>query len=263
MTEAVACEYTVQGGGPALVLIHGIGASRKTWSQLLPVLTPHFTVITYDLRGHGSSPRSLSGDFETFGLDELVADLAALLDDLDIDRAHLAGHSLGGMIAPAFAKAFPFRVLSIGLLSTAAFRTDDDSDKVWGVVKSMQTRGIENVLPTLTDRWFTDNFIEQHPTIVEQRLQQVIQTDADVFLNVFGIYAGTEMSPWLSEINAPSLVLTGENDGGCNPRLNQQIADALPNARLIILPHYKHSLLLEAGEEVASELLSFIQSTES
>lgn len=259
MTESVACEYTVQGRGPALVLIHGIGASRQTWSNLLPVLTPHFTVITYDLRGHGTSPRSVSGEFQPFGLDELVADLAALLDALEIDQVHMAGHSLGGMIGPAYASAHPSRVLSLGLLSTAAFRTDDDSSKVQGVVKAMEERGIENVLPTLTDRWFTDSFIENHPEIVENRLKQVIATDADVFLNVFRIYAGTEMSPWLHEVNTPSLVLTGENDGGCNPRLNQQISDAMPDAKLVILPGYKHSLLLEAGETVAKEMLAFIQ----
>ncbi len=259
MTESVACEYTVQGRGPALVLIHGIRASRQTWSNLLPVLTPHFTVITYDLRGHGTSPRSVSGEFQPFGLDELVADLAALLDALEIDQVHMAGHSLGGMIGPAYARAHPSRVLSLGLLSTAAFRTDDDSSKVQGVVKAMEERGIENVLPTLTDRWFTDSFIENHPEIVENRLKQVIATDADVFLNVFRIYAGTEMSPWLHEVNTPSLVLTGENDGGCNPRLNQQISDAMPDAKLVILPGYKHSLLLEAGETVAKEMLAFIK----
>ncbi len=258
MVEAVACKFTVQGNGPALVLIHGIGASRQTWSALLPVLTPHFTVVTYDLRGHGTSPRSNSGEFKSFGLDELVADLAALLDQLEIEQTHVAGHSLGGMIGPAYARAYPTRVLSLGLLSTAAFRTEDDSDKVWGVVKAMENRGIENVLPTLTDRWFTDSFIENQPEIVEQRLRQVIATDPDVFMTVFRIYAGTEMKSWLSEVKTPALVLTGENDGGCNPRLNQQISDALPKARLVILPRYKHSLLLEAGEAVAKELLAFI-----
>ena len=65
-------------------------------------------------------------------------------------------------------------------------------------------------------------------------------------MNVFRIYAGAEMLPWLHEVEARSLVLTGEFDGGCNPRLNRLIADALPNAELVILPRYKHALLLEA-----------------
>ena len=66
------------------------------------------------------------------------------------------------------------------------------------------------------------------------------------------------MAPWIHEIEAPSLVLTGENDGGCNPRLNRQIDDALANSKLVILPGYKHSILLEAGALVADHMVRFI-----
>ena len=250
----VDCAYSVEGNGPPLFLIHGIGAARNTWARLMPLLVPHFTVVTYDLRGHGSSPLP-DGEFD---LDDLVADLEHLRVKTGFEQAHFAGHSLGGMIGPAYARAYPERVLSLGLLSTAAFRSEDDRSKVWAVVKAMEDRGIPNVLETLTDRWFTDGFIADHGDVVRRRLDQVIGTDPDVFLNVFRIYAGTEMGPWLHEIQAPSLVLTGENDGGCNPRLNQLITAALPNAELLILPGYKHSLLLEAGEIVASEIIRFI-----
>ena len=212
MTDVIDCEFTVQGDGPPLVLIHGIGAARNTWAKALPVLMPHFTVITYDLRGHGASPMP-TGEF---GLDALVDDLERVRARTGFEKAHFAGHSLGGMIGPAYARKHPDRVLSLGLLSTAAFRTEDDSTKVWAVVRAMEERGIANVLGMLTDRWFTDDFIAQHGDVVERRLQQVIDTDPNVFLNVFRIYAETEMSPWLHEVTAPSLVLTGENDGGCN-----------------------------------------------
>lgn len=254
MARALDCAYSVEGEGPPLILVHGIGAARNTWAKLLPILTPHFTVVTYDLRGHGSSPMP---DAE-FGLDELVADLERVRERSGFDQVHVAGHSLGGMIGPAYARAYPDRVLSLGLLSTAAFRTEDDSAKVLGVVRAMEDKGIPDILPTLTDRWFTDAFIAEQPEVVERRLAQVIGTDADVFLNVFRIYATVEMSPWLHEVMAPSLVLTGENDGGCNPRLNRQIEAALPDAELVILPGFKHSLLLEAGEIVAEHIKQFI-----
>ena len=254
MTDVIDCEYTIQGDGPPLFLIHGIGAARNTWAKALPVLTPHFTVITYDLRGHGASPMP-DGEF---GLEELVNDLERVRERTGFEQAHFAGHSLGGMIGPAYARRYPDRVLSLGLLSTAAFRTEDDSAKVWGVVKAMEDKGIPQILPTLTDRWFTDAFIAAHPDVVERRLKQVIDTNADVFLNVFRIYASTEMAPWIHEVDAPSLVLTGEFDGGCNPRLNRQIEAALPDAELVVLPGYKHSLLLEAGDVVAGEIVRFV-----
>lgn len=254
MTTAIDCDYTIEGSGPPLFLIHGIGAARDAWRFMVPTLREHFTVISNDLRGHGSSP--LPGS--DFGLDELVADLERLRQRTGIEKAHFAGHSLGGQIGPAYARAFPERVFSLGILSTAAFRTPDDSAKVWSVVEAMQEKGIARVLETLTARWFTDEFIANNPDLVERRLRQVVDTDPDVFMNVFRIYAGTEMAPWLQEVRAPSLVLTGENDGGCNPRLNQLIDAALPDSELVILPHYKHSILVEAADEVAANLIRFM-----
>ena len=254
MTQAIDCAYTVEGDGPPLFLIHGIGAARDGWRLMTPILAQHFTVITYDLRGHGTSPMSDGA----FGLDELVADLERVRKRTGFERAHFAGHSLGGMIGPAYARKYPDRVLSLGLLSTAAGRTADDSAKVWDVVRAMEARGIPQVLETLTDRWFTDEFIAKNPEVIERRMKQVIGTDPEIFLNVFRIYAGTEMMPWLHEIEAHALVLTGENDGGCNPRLNEGIARAMPNAELVILPGYKHSILLEAAEETAGHMIRFI-----
>ncbi len=257
--EAIDCSYTIAGDGPPLFLIHGIGAARDTWRFVAPELEKHFTVVTYDLRGHGTSPKP-AGEF---GLEDLVADLERVRVQTGIEKAHFAGHSLGGMIGPAYARTYPERVLSLGLLSTAAFRTEDDSAKVFAVVKAMEDKGVAQILPTLKDRWYTDGFIEAHPEVVERRMGQVIGTNEQVFLNVFRIYAGTEMGPWLDEVTAPSLVLTGENDGGCNPRLNKQIESALPDSELVVLPGYKHSILLEAGAEVATHLIRFIQCVES
>ncbi len=254
MSDTVECEYTVEGEGPPLFLIHGIGAARDTWRHMTPLLNRYFTVVSYDLRGHGSSPMPDGA----FGLDELVNDLERVRDRTGIERAHFAGHSLGGMIGPAYARRYPDRVQSLGLLSTAAFRTDDDSAKVKGVVTAMEKRGVPDVLETLTDRWYTDEFIEQNPEVVRRRLDQVIACDPEVFLNVFRIYAAVEMAPWIHEVTAPSLVLTGENDGGCSPRLNHQIDEALPNSELVILPGYKHSILLEAGALVADHMVRFI-----
>lgn len=253
--KPVDCAYTVEGSGPPIFFVHGIGARRSGWAGIVERLKGDFTCISYDLRGHGESPK---GD-GPFGLDELVVDLEALRAKLGIAKAHIVGHSLGGMIGPAYAKAYPDRVLSLGLLSTAAFRTDDDSAKVKAVVKAMEDKGIPQVLDTLADRWFTDAFMREHPERIAARKRQVVDTDPAVFLNVFRIYAETEMAPWIHTVTAPSLVLTGELDGGCNPRLNRQIANALPNAELVILDGLKHAILIEASDRVAPHLTRFLK----
>jgi pimeloyl-ACP methyl ester carboxylesterase len=255
MSSPIRSAFSVEGEGPLLFLIHGIGASRHSFDGLVAHLKSEFLCIGYDLRGHGRSPIPPT----PYTLDELVEDLEALRAELGIEKAHFAGHSLGGMIGPAYARKYPEHVLTLGLYSTAAFRTEDDSAKVKGVVAAMRQKGIPQVLETLKDRWFTPEFAARHPDVIERRMQQVIDTNPDVFLSVFDIYAETEMAPWLHEIEHPSLVLTGENDGGCNPRLNKQIADALPNSELVILPVLRHAILLEAADRVAPPVLSFLR----
>ncbi|MFO1123262.1 MAG: alpha/beta hydrolase [Hyphomicrobiales bacterium] len=255
MPTPIRSAFSVEGDGEPLVLIHGIGASRASFAGLVPHLKADFRVISYDLRGHGVSPVPTP----PYSLDDLVEDLEALRRELHIERAHFAGHSLGGMIGPAYARKYPQHVKTLGLWSTAAFRTADDSAKVKGVVAAMRSKGIPQVLETLKDRWFTPEFAVRRPDVIERRMQQVIDTDPEVFLSVFDIYAETEMAPWLHEIRQPCQVLTGENDGGCNPRLNRQIADALPDSELVILPVLRHAILLEAADQVAPPVLDFLR----
>lgn len=254
MANPLRSAFSVEGEGPPLFMIHGIGASRHSWDGIVKQLRTSFRCIGYDLRGHGKSPMAPV----PFTLDDLVDDLEALRAELGIERAHFIGHSLGGMIGPAYARRYPRHVATLGLLSTAAGRTADDSAKVKGVVAAMEQNGIAPVLETLKERWFTPEFASQRPDIVANRMKQVIDTDAAVFLNVFHIYAETEMAPWLGEIACPSLVLTGEFDGGCPPRLNEFIAGELKGSELVILNGLRHAILLEAPERVAAPVVSFL-----
>lgn len=250
----VEVNYRVDGQGPALYMVHGIGARKTTWDALIDGLKHDFTCVSYDLRGHGDSPQPPT----PYSLDDLVDDLEALRQKLGHDRIHIVGHSLGGMIGPAYARAYPDNTSSVTLLSTAAGRSDEDSAKLKAVGDAMKQNGIVETLGTFVERWFTDAFIEAHPQRIEARLQQVRDTPGDVFLSVFWIYATTEMAPWLNQVGCPCLVLTGEFDGGCNPRLNRFIHQELLDSRLVILEGLKHSLLIEASEQVLPHLKSFL-----
>ncbi len=252
--SAVDCKYFIEGQGPALLMVHGIGARHATWKGLIEHLKADFQCISYDLRGHGESPIPPI----PYTLDDLVADVEALRERLGTEKLHIIGHSLGAMIGPAYARAHPERVLSLGLLSTAAGRTPEDSAKLRAVITAMEEKGIGQVLEALIGRWFTDDFVTNRPEAIQARLRQVADTPADVFMNVFRVYADTEMGPWLGDITAPALVLTGELDGGCNPRLNRFIAESLPNAELVILEGLKHAILLEAPERVAAHVRDFL-----
>ena len=251
---AIDVSYRIDGQGPALYLVHGIGSRKTTWDELIDGLKDQFTCVSYDLRGHGDSPQPPT----PYTLDDLVGDLEQLRQKLGHEKIHVAGHSLGGMIGPAYALAYPEHTLSVSLLSTAAGRTGEDRARLNAVGAAMEQDGISETLPTFVARWFTDDFIEAHPDRIETRLQQVTDTAADVFLSVFWIYATTEMAPWLARVNCPCLVLTGEFDGGCNPRLNRFIHEQLPVSELVILPGLKHSLMIEASDQVLPFLRNFL-----
>ena len=251
---AIDVSYRVEGSGPALYMVHGIGSRKTTWDELVDGLKDHFTCITYDLRGHGDSPEPPT----PYSLDDLVDDLEALRAKLGHEQIHVIGHSLGGMIGPAYARAYPERTLSVGLLSTAAGRSEDDRAKLQALGEAMEEKGAIPVLSAFVERWFTDAFIEAYPQVIDARLQQIKDMSEAVFLSVFWIYATTEMSPWLHEIQQPCLVLTGEFDGGCNPRLNQFIYDQLPNSEMVILEGLKHSLMIEATDRVLPHVRQFL-----
>ena len=109
---AIDVSYRVCGEGPPLYLVHGIGSRKTTWDALIDGLKDRFTCVSYDLRGHGDSPQP-----ETpYTLDHLVEDLEALRLKLGHEHIHIAGHSLGGMIGPAYALAHPQHCLSVGAL---------------------------------------------------------------------------------------------------------------------------------------------------
>lgn len=254
MPEPVDLSYEITGSGPALYMVHGIGSRKLTWNGLVPDLAKHFTCVTCDLRGHGESPVPAT----PYCLDDLVADIEALRRRLGHDKIHIIGHSLGGMIGPGYARAYPEHTLSVGLLSTAAGRTEEDRAKLQAVADAMANKGVGPVLSTLVARWYTDAFIAARPDAIAARIKQVEDTPEHVFLSVFDVYSTTEMAPWLHEINVPCLVLTGEFDGACSPRHNQFMAEQLPNSELVILDGLKHSVLIEAPERVLTHVKDFL-----
>jgi pimeloyl-ACP methyl ester carboxylesterase len=256
MASPIRSAYSIAGNGPAVFLTHGVGARRQVWEGIVGKLAPHFRCISYDLRGHGGS----DGATAPFGLDEFVADLEALRAELGIEQAHFIGHSLGGMIVPAYARAHPQRVKSLGVICTAAFRSPEAKASLATFVQKIDQQGMPGVLDTLLDRWFTDAFRRDRPDVVEARKEQMLNADRRVYRETYRVFATTEMSPWLHEIAAPALVMTGEFDPGCSPALNEKIAAALPRSELVILPALRHSVLVEAPDLVGGILQRFLLS---
>jgi 3-oxoadipate enol-lactonase len=254
MAEGVQCAYLVEGKGPPLLMVHGISGRKEGWRGVIDELKDDFTCIALDLRGHGQSPVTPT----PFGLDELIADVESVRQRSGFEKVHIIGHSLGGMIAPGYARAYPDKVGAIGLLATSAFRPPETRAAIMEMSHILKEKGMAALIDNWIPIWFTDEFAAANPDVVATRKKQALATDGESFRMVFEIFNLSEMSPWLHEVKAPALVLPAEHDNGCSPAINRRIAEAMPNATFDVLDGLRHSILLEAPKRVAARVREFL-----
>ncbi len=114
--------YEFEGDGPELVLTHGFAGPTEGWPPIIDALRSRYKLLLYDMRGHG---RTTLPDRSTFSMPQFAADLASLMDALGIERAHLGGVSMGGMISAQFACDYPDRMRSLWLCDTTAGNQGD------------------------------------------------------------------------------------------------------------------------------------------
>src|SRR4051795_277944 len=145
---AVEVDATVDGpeDAPVVVLSNSLGADRSMWDPQVPALAERYRVVTYDARGHGSSPVPAG----PYSVDDLADDLLALLDRVGAERAHLVGLSLGGMTAMRLAARERARVGRLVLLCTAA-KVDGQSFR--DRAAAVRTGGTAALAPTIVSRW--------------------------------------------------------------------------------------------------------------
>lgn len=237
------------------MLIHGVGSQAEDWSAVIAALGDGFAVLRYDLRGHGASEAPPG----PYTIEDLTADLAALLDELAIPKVHLAGFSLGGLVAQSLALTHPGRVARLALLSTVAGRTEDERARVVGRLGFIAGSHPADYFDQSVERWFTPEFRAAHPEIVANRKATVVAMDQAAYAAAYHALAMTDFGRSLHGIRAETLVATGEHDIGSNPRMARFMAETIPNAQLRILPGLRHSILLEAPELVAGLLRPFFR----
>jgi pimeloyl-ACP methyl ester carboxylesterase len=245
-----AINHVASGRGPYVTLVHGVGANLQSWDEVTRLLEPHFTVVRLDLRGHGKSERMTSCT-----LDELASDVRWVWDARGIARSHLAGFSLGGLIAQSLALSDPQRIDRLAILSAVAGRTADERARVVGRLKLLQEGGIAAVTVAAEDRWFTAEFRAHHPERVAQRMTELLANDLPSYQAAYTVFSTSDLGDRLGEIRHPTLVATGEHDIGSNTRMAQMMHERIEGSRLEILPGLRHSVLVEAPERIAELLI--------
>lgn len=238
------------GTGPDVALIHGVGGRLEDWDGVVERLSGEFRLIRYDLRGLGQSSK-LPGPYTV----EIFADdLAALLSHLDIGACHVAGFSLGGLVAQSFAVRHPAKLNRLALLSTVAGRTEDERKRVIDRLKVVQGGVSGAHFENSVERWFTPEFQRDNPDIMAYCAERNQSNDPVGYAAAYGVLATTDLQDDLHRIMAPALVATGEGDQGSSPRMARLMSERIPNATLKILPNLRHSILIETPDVVAGLL---------
>lgn len=250
----IAVSEAGQGARP-LVLVHGFTGHRDDFLERLPELAVERRVLAPDLRGHGASTRT--GRAESFDFAQLVDDLRALLDALEIDRCDLLGHSFGGMVSLRFALAQPDRLASLVLMNTAPFAPDDYDpatfekagaiarDKGMGRLQELVERASRaDADPDAADRQ-TGKWAERYWAHHRRRYREM---DPAAYGALGAAMLGqASLEGRLGEIRCPTTVIVGAADSKFL-RGADALAAGIPGARRVTLPDAGHHPHMENPE---------------
>lgn len=251
-TDGVELAYADDGRGAPLILIHGHPLSSATWDEQVEILRSEFRVVRPDLRGLGASAVPPG----PYAMETLARDLAAMLDACAIERATIAGHSLGGYVALMFYRLFPQRVRGLGLIST---RVQADTPELarsrLEIADRIERDGMAAFADFVIPLFFAERIYEERPDIVKRARDIVLACDARGAAALYrGIAARPSSEDLLERLEIPLLVLIGTADALIAPALQQYAADAVPQARLVELAGCGHFPLYERPVETAEAL---------
>ena len=244
--NGIQLAYERRGRRTPLVLVHGFPLDHHLWDEVVPLLEDTFDVILPDLRGFGESTTVDS----PYGMDELASDIAGLLEQLGIQKAAIAGHSMGGYVALAFARLYPNRVSGLGLVSSQVLA--DPPERKEGRYKSaadVSANGIGSVVETMTPKFTTDERLQAYA-----RTSMEHQSPAAYIGALKAMAERADSTPLLAALQVPVVVIHGDADSLIPLDRAREVKAALPKAHLVEISGAGHMPMMEAKERTAEAL---------
>lgn len=257
LSKDISLYYEVHGSGQPLVLICGLGGDHSFWQASLPILATHYQVIVYDPRGSGQT----QAPDTAYSIETMADDLAALLDALQVAQVHLVGFSMGGLVAQAFAIAYPHRVMKLILAASFAVMNVQVRlflDAVLSVYESgasgQQMFGL--ILPWLFSVRFMADAANAAYLLYDG--DDPYPQPMSAWRAQYEAQRQHVISPGLHTIQAPTLVLAGEQDRLAPLEDAHQLAAHIRDTQLQILPGSGHLLNYEQPALFHACLLGFL-----
>jgi 3-oxoadipate enol-lactonase len=251
---AYALRPAAQLGAPRLVLIHSLALDGSIWNGVAARLAGQAEILTYDCRGHGQSERRA----EPFTTELFAGDLAELLDHLNWPSAAVAGCSMGGCVAQAFAGLNPGRVSALGLIDTTAWY-GVEAPKNWRERAAVaRSKGLAGMVDFQVKRWFSEQFQMAHPELVRQISEVFLANDVDCYAATCVMLGDADLRPYLPSLRVPVSVIVGEEDYATPVPMSRQLHEAISGSTLTILSGGRHLTPVECPDEIAAQLVALL-----
>ena len=237
-----------------VLLHHSAGGNLHRWRAWVPTLAGSHRVVRFDMRGHAGTPPP--PDLR-FSLPDLAADIALVMDGLEIEKAHLVGASAGGIVSLRFAHDFPDRLHSLTLVASTPKLAQMGADMDAGVWRRILEReGTRAWLLSDTAKRFGPDTPRE---VIEWYADQGDKTPAPVVLALQGCLLAEDLTPVLPEIAVPTLILAASQDDITPLDVQQLMARQLPRAALEVFDGVGHNMKVEIPETLAARTLEFIE----
>lgn len=256
-TPLKGSRYDGTPNGERLVLVHSLAMDRAFWDNLIPSLPETTSIIAYDCRGHGTSGKpSGSYDIETFG-----DDVAAVLDAAGWETAVVAGASMGGSVALAFAQRHQSRARGLALIDTTAWY-GENAPAAWATrADKAATEGLGALIDFQVTRWFTDSFRAANPKMVQDCVDALLVNDIPAYSAVCRMLGAMDLRAGLSALTIPVSIVVGEEDYATPVAMAEAMQQRIPGATLTVAKNARHLTPVEIPDLIAAELVRLLERT--
>lgn len=252
-SKDVNINYQIFGdpNSPALMFSNSLGTNYGMWQKQFNYFKDRFFVICYDTRGHGSS----STPTGSYTLQQLGEDVIALLDHLKIEKVTFCGISMGGLTAQWLAIHYPERFSHVIIANSAA---KIGQEQAWlDRAKLVREQGLEPIAATAASRWFTDPFIQSHPTVINNLCNDLSAGSAAGYANCCEALAKADLHDELKQITIPVLIIAGIHDPVTTIADAEWMLQHIPKAKLVEI-NASHISNVEAPVEFNQHINQFI-----
>ncbi|MEM5383276.1 alpha/beta fold hydrolase [Paraburkholderia phymatum] len=256
-TDNARIAYRLDGSSdkPAIVLSNSIGTTLRMWDGQISALSQYFRVLRYDARGHGAS--SVPGG--PYPLARLGQDVLELMNALEMEKAHFLGLSLGGIVGQWLAVHAPSRIDRLVLSNTAPWLGPSDRWEA-PIAAVLQADDMSTTAETFLRNWFPAHMLAARDPLVEKFRVMLLTTNRHGLAGSWRAVQEADMRQDIAHITQPTLLIAGEHDTVTAASYSVQMANAIPDARLLMLPAV-HLSNIEFPEKFNDEVVQFLHAS--